>query len=1066
MQWLKTCLLALLLVGSELVSSAQVIQTLYPFVSTNGAHPTGLTLGVDGSLYGTTMYGGVTNSTYAAGMGTVFKITTSGVFTPLAFFGGTNGANPAAGLAVGNDGNFYGTTEFGGDGGTNEGTVFEVTPEGVLTSLVSFAGTNGADPVAGLALGDDGNFYGTTAGGGTNEAGTVFSVSMYGVLTSLFSFAGTNGAYPSGALTLAADGSFYGTAKFGGLTNASAAYGAGTVFDVTTAGTLTTLGYFRYTNAAGGYPMAAVTLGDDGNLYGTTEYGSTQGGGAVFELTTNEVLTNVTYFTSVSGNVPQAPLALGTDGAFYGTTSYGGAYATNGTVFRVTTTGTLTRLVSFAYTNGAYPVAGLTLGADGRFYGTTAYGGSNDCGTVFRLLLPPWISAQPIGVTNVAGAAASFTVGASSLLPFTYQWQKNGTNLEDGGNISGSTNDTLTLASISDSDVAAYSVVLSNADLSVTSSNAILKVIDAPGVAAQPAGFLLPSGSNVTFSVSLSGTAPFRYQWLFNGTNLVSGTNATYTIASVTSNSAGFYSLLVSNLAGSAVSSNAPLDVMVLPKSQTNAAGGTAVFTVAAYGPEPATFQWEENGTNLVDGGNISGSATNDLTIADLSDSDAGSYLVTITNAWGSITSSVINLVVVDPPVMVTQPTNRVVLAGTPASFGATFSGSTNFFHYQWQFNGTNISAATSSSYNITRTTTNQGGNYTLIVTNLAGRAVSSNAALTVVVSPASRTNYASSTAIFTAAAFGPEALVYQWEEDGTNLVDGGNFSGSTNSTLTIANLLDTYAGTYCAVVGDGTSSVTTSNASLAVNDTLYLATQPLSQTIGVGSNVTFSAVAYGAPPFIFQWYYSNSAVGSPISGTNVAFYTLTDVQTNQSGIYRVQVINGQGSLMSSNAVLTVKPFAPNITVQPVGQRVLLGSAASFSVAANGTPPLYYQWKFKGTNILGATNLTYAIPVLAATNTGYYSVVITNVAGSATSSNALLTVLIPPTVAMQFVTGYPVLSLSGMLSNSFVVQYNTNLATTNWITLLSVSNLLSSPYQFLDPAGINQPVRLYRAVMH
>ena len=106
-----------------------------------------------------------------------------------------------------------------------------------------------------------------------------------------------------------------------------------------------------------------------------------------------------------------------------------------------------------------------------------------------------------------------------------------------------------------------------------------------------------------------------------------------------------------------------------------------------------------------------------------------------------------------------------------------------------------------------------------MVITNAAGSATSSNAALTVVLSPKSQTNYASSTATFTATAFSPELLNYQWQKNGTNLVDGGNLSGATNSTLTIASVSDADAASYSAVVSDAFGSVTTSNAVLTVND-------------------------------------------------------------------------------------------------------------------------------------------------------------------------------------------------------------------------------------------------------
>jgi uncharacterized repeat protein (TIGR03803 family) len=856
--------------------------------------PNGLTLGPDGNFYGITYDGGSTNSSFPTGMGTVFKVSGDGALSSLVSFAGTNGANPVAGLTLGPDGNFYGVTQSGGDGGTNDGTVFEVTTNGILTSLVSFDGTNGASPAGGLALGPDGNFYGTATGGGSAGSGTVFSVTTTGQLTLLSSFAGTNGSVPAATLTLGPDGNFYGTTEYGGLTNASATNGFGTIFRLMN-GVVGTLAYFSSTNSAGRNPATALTLGNDDNFYGLTGDGGTDGLGGAYKLTTNGTLTSVAYFNSASGGEPLAALALGPDGNFYGVVSLGGTYGTNGAVFRMTTNGLLTQLASFTYSNGAVPVTALALGNDGRFYGTTALGGASGYGTVFRLLLPPLIGVQPQSQTNHAGATVIFTVGATSLLPVSYQWLKNGTNLTDAGNISGSASNALTVASISDSDAAGYSVIVNNADLSVTSSVATLTVIDPPLITNQPAGLLLLQGTNAIFNAGLTGTAPL---------------------------------------------------------------------------------------------------------------------------------------------------------------------------HYQWQFNGTNIANATGSGYEIFSVATNNGGNYSLVVSNAAGVAVSSNASLTVVTSPKSQTNYASSTVSFSATAFGPEALSYQWQENGTNLVNGDNFSGATNSTLVIDEVSDADAGGYSAIVTGAIAAVVTSNATLVVNNTLVIAQQPLSQTIGVGSNVTFTAVAYGLPPFIFQWYYSNSPVGSPITGTNVTSYTLTAVQTNQSGSYHVQVLNGAGSLTSSNAVLTVKVFAPNLGVQPSSQRVPLGDRASFIVSANGTPPLAYQWKFNGTNLPGATNLSYVIAAVAATNTGNYSVVITNAAGSASSTNALLTVLIPPALTLKILAGYPVLYLNGMLSNNFLVQYNTNLGDTNWVTLLSLSNLLSNPYAFLDPAGSGEPARFYRAVLH
>src|ERR1019366_2076721 len=114
-RWSRKSAIAALILASASLAGAQTLQTLCSFNSTNGANPSAaLTLGNDGSFYGTTWYGGITNSGYPAGMGTVFKVTTDGALTTLAAFNATNGANPPAALTLGRDGNFYSTTCFGG----------------------------------------------------------------------------------------------------------------------------------------------------------------------------------------------------------------------------------------------------------------------------------------------------------------------------------------------------------------------------------------------------------------------------------------------------------------------------------------------------------------------------------------------------------------------------------------------------------------------------------------------------------------------------------------------------------------------------------------------------------------------------------------------------------------------------------------------------------------------------------------------------------------------------------------------------------------------------------------
>jgi len=357
------------------VSVNGAFDSFFSFNDTDGAYPyAGLVQGSDGYLYGTTYSGGGRSAS-----GTVFRISTNGAFNSLHLFtGGNEGAEPNASLIQASDGNLYGTTAEGGTNG--DGTVFKISTNGALTRLYSFTGGNdGAYPQAGLVQGRDGNFYGTTETGGTNYAGTVFKISTNGVLTSLYSFTNVNdGADPVAGPVQGSDGYFYGTTVGGGT------YNSGTVFKISTNGALTSLYSFTSGND-GANPYAGLVQGSDGYFYGTTYSGGTNGYGSMFKISTNGVLTSFYSFTGgYDGAYPQAGLVQGSDGNFYGTTYSGGTNG-YGTVFKFSTNGVLTSLSSFTWNDGAYPQAGLVQGSDGYFYGTTLVGGTNSYGTVFQI---------------------------------------------------------------------------------------------------------------------------------------------------------------------------------------------------------------------------------------------------------------------------------------------------------------------------------------------------------------------------------------------------------------------------------------------------------------------------------------------------------------------------------------------------------------------------------------------------------------------------------------------------------------------------------------------------------
>ena len=387
------------LVGSRVQGATVTIVHQFAPLITASQTPGSVIQGVDGNFYGLSSAGG-TNGT-----GTVFTLSPTGVLTTLYSFSATNnlgdnvdGTGASAKLVQGVDGNFYGTALQGG--ANNTGTIFKVTPTGSFTTLVSFANVNpsnvnvgGAYPRSGLIQGVDGNFYGTASSGGANGKGIVFVMTPGGTLTTLYSFTAPNGASknadgasPYAALVQGTDGTFY------GLTSAGGANAQGTAFNITAAGTFTSLHSFSAvtntssgsTNVEGAKPTAALIQGTDGNFYGLAGSGGANADGAFFQLTPGGTVTALHSFVGGEGSGFGAALLQGSDGNFYGVAKTAGGNGVGG-CFRLTAGGALTVLYSFDNLDGQGPVGALVQDASGRFYGVTGAGGVHSGGTFFTV---------------------------------------------------------------------------------------------------------------------------------------------------------------------------------------------------------------------------------------------------------------------------------------------------------------------------------------------------------------------------------------------------------------------------------------------------------------------------------------------------------------------------------------------------------------------------------------------------------------------------------------------------------------------------------------------------------
>jgi uncharacterized repeat protein (TIGR03803 family) len=358
------------------ISAAGVLTTLHQFAGPDGQYPEASQLlqAPDGKFYGTTYQGG------ASSVGTVYRIDSSGAFAVVHSFAGQplDAGYPVAGLILGSDGNFYGTS-YGG-GAANNGATFKMTSAGAVTLLHSFTVTDGALPFAPLMQASDGNFYGTTQQGGPANGGTIFKMDANGVVTTVHSFVGPEGSGPTAPLIEGSGGNLYSTTYYNGP------YVTGTVYKIDFGGNLTTL--YSFPGGDGWWPYAAPIQTSDGNFYGTTWQGGVGNKGSIYKMDSAGALSILHSFAGepLEGRQPQPQLVRGSDGNFYGTTYYGGA-ANNGTIFKVDSSGNLTTLHSFAGVpaDGAHPFSPLIQASDGNFYGTTFLGGSGNLGTVFKM---------------------------------------------------------------------------------------------------------------------------------------------------------------------------------------------------------------------------------------------------------------------------------------------------------------------------------------------------------------------------------------------------------------------------------------------------------------------------------------------------------------------------------------------------------------------------------------------------------------------------------------------------------------------------------------------------------
>jgi hypothetical protein len=578
------------------------------------------------------------------------------------------------------------------------------------------------------------------------------------------------------------------------------------------------------------------------------------------------------------------------------------------------------------------------------------------------------VSGAPVGITNCPGTTASFSVSASGT-GVGYQWYKGGSALP------GQTSSSLVLPSVSATDAATYSVVVSGACGTALTNSATLTVNQNVLVLSAPVSITNCPGTTASLSVSAAGTA-VTYQWYKGGSALPGQTSSSLVLPSVSATDAATYSVVVSGACGTALTNSATLtvnqNVLVssAPVSITNCPGTTASFSVSASGTGMG-YQWYKGGSALP------GQTSSSLVLPSVSATDAAPYSVVVSGACGTAITNSATLTINQNVLVSSAPVSITNCPGTTASFSVSATGTG--VGYQWYKGGSALAGRTSSSLVLPGVSATDAGTYSVVVNGVCGRAVTNTASLTIntptTVDPLlSQTTCPGTTVSFSTSAHGTGPFSYQW------LKDGAPLAGQTANSLLLANVTAAQAGTY-AVQVSGACNSTTNFATLTVN-TPTTADALVPQAVCPGTALSISTTAHGSGPFTYKWIKD----GKPLPGATTSSWSITNATVLDQGTY-VVIVTGNCNAVTNTGTLTVHP--PTTATPLDSQTQCFGTTATFSTTPDGTGPFSFIWRKNGVVLPGKTDASLTVSQLKAADAGTYAVEVSGLCNSVTNSATL-----------------------------------------------------------------------------
>jgi hypothetical protein len=633
-------------------------------------------------------------------------------------------------------------------------------------------------------------------------------------------------------------------------------------------------------------------------------------------------------------------------------------------IFDVTASATNNVIISTYSPGIVTPPAGYNVGG----YNPSQVPGLNFAGDMAEIIIyQGMLSDSDLLAVQAYLEEKYFQVGDTSV---TYQWQLDDTK------ISGATNATLTLTNVQGTNSGSYTVAATDANGTTLSSPAVLTVLDPPSISVQPTNQIVPQGSNVTITVSAAGSA-LSFQWMWDGAAIEDATNAVLSLFDIQATNQGYYSVLISNGVGSTTSSNALLQVVlfptivVQPMSQNIGAGSNVTLAVSIQSGNE-TLPTVASGTMAWWLKADAGVVTNDAGLVSQWQDQSGNT----NNA--SQTNSVLQPLLVYPQAIGGRP--AIQFNGIQHAAVGDYLQGTNLISLS--------NAITAFTVYMIRTTTNaQTVQWAVGVPGQAGECRGAEMFT-------NELNFTFWSHDYVGIAIPTNSFRLRVDQVNSNLT---SLQISDITATTVSNAAFTVSGAVTPragynVGGYNPSQTAGRNFPGDVAEVIvFEGTLSTSDLMGV-SNYLLTKYFFSNPlnTAAFQWMFD----GTNITGATNSTLILTNAQASTAGSYSVVISNIVGVATSSNAVITVhQPVS--ITSQPQDQSAALDGTATFAASVGGDAPVGVQWQFNGTNIAGQTNLTLSFTNVQTNNAGTYNLVATNGYGTAVSSNAVLTVVIP-----------------------------------------------------------------------